>query len=68
MFGNGRARSGIVVLPCGAGKSLTGVTAASTVKKSTVILCINNVSVKQWKDQLLQWTTIPVRILSPRAS
>ena len=59
MFGNGRARSGIVVLPCGAGKSLTGVTAASTVKKSTVILCINNVSVKQWKDQLLQWTTIP---------
>jgi DNA excision repair protein ERCC-3 len=24
MFGNGRARSGIIVLPCGAGKSLTG--------------------------------------------
>lgn len=60
MFGNGRARSGIVVLPCGAGKSLTGVTAASTVKKSTMILCINNVSVKQWKEQLLQWTTIQV--------
>jgi DNA excision repair protein ERCC-3 len=63
MFGNGRARSGIVVLPCGAGKSLTGVTAASTVKKSTMILCINNVSVKQWKEQLLQWTTIQVRSL-----
>ena len=31
MFGNGRARSGIIVLPCGAGKTLTGVTAASTV-------------------------------------
>lgn len=26
MFGNGRARSGLIVLPCGAGKSLTGVT------------------------------------------
>lgn len=25
MFGNGRARSGIIVLPCGAGKTLTGV-------------------------------------------
>jgi DNA excision repair protein ERCC-3 len=60
MFGNGRARSGIVVLPCGAGKSLTGVTAATTLKKSTMILCINNVSVKQWKDQFLQWTTIKV--------
>lgn len=24
MFGNGRARSGVIVLPCGAGKSLTG--------------------------------------------
>lgn len=28
MFGNGRARSGIIVLPCGAGKSLVGVSAA----------------------------------------
>ena len=26
MFGNGRARSGIIVLPCGAGKSLVGAT------------------------------------------
>ena len=58
MFGNGRARSGIIVLPCGAGKSLTGVTAASTIKKSTVILCPNNVSVKQWKEQFMQWTTL----------
>ena len=33
MFGNGRARSGIIVLPCGAGKTLTGVTAASTIRK-----------------------------------
>ena len=28
MFGNGRARSGIIVLPCGAGKTLVGITAA----------------------------------------
>ncbi|KAJ3047715.1 hypothetical protein HDU99_009412, partial [Rhizoclosmatium hyalinum] len=33
MFGNGRARSGIIVLPCGAGKTLVGVTAGCTVKK-----------------------------------
>mmetsp|Transcript_19555 Transcript_19555/g.21213 ORF Transcript_19555/g.21213 Transcript_19555/m.21213 type:complete len:745 (-) Transcript_19555:2528-4762(-) len=58
MFGNGRARSGIIVLPCGAGKSLTGVTAASTVKKSCVVMCINNASVKQWREQFLMWTTV----------
>ena len=34
MFGNGRARSGIIVLPCGAGKTLVGITAACTVKKA----------------------------------
>ncbi|CAB9506038.1 transcription factor complex helicase XPB subunit [Seminavis robusta] len=45
MFGNGRARSGIIVLPCGAGKTLTGVTAAQTIKKSVVCLATNAVSV-----------------------
>ena len=58
MFGNGRARSGIIVLPCGAGKSLTGVTAASTIKKNTMVMCINNASVMQWRDEFLNWTTI----------
>lgn len=33
MFGNGRAKSGIIVLPCGAGKTLVGVTAACTIKR-----------------------------------
>ncbi|KAG5180679.1 P-loop containing nucleoside triphosphate hydrolase protein [Tribonema minus] len=59
MFGNGRARSGIIVLPCGAGKTLTGVTAASTVKKSTLVLCTSGVSVIQWKYQFQLWTDIP---------
>lgn len=63
MFGNGRARSGIIVLPCGAGKSLTGVTAASTIKKTTMVLCINNASVKQWKEQFLMWTNVPERCI-----
>jgi DNA excision repair protein ERCC-3 len=59
MFGNGRARSGIIVLPCGAGKTLTGVTAAQTIKKSVVCLCTNAVSVLQWKHQFQLWTNIP---------
>jgi len=59
MFGNGRARSGIIVLPCGAGKTLTGVTAAQTIKKSVIVLCTNAVSVLQWKHQFQLWTNIP---------
>ncbi len=39
MFGNGRARSGVIVLPCGAGKTLVGVTAACTVRKRCLVLC-----------------------------
>ncbi|KAI9620486.1 hypothetical protein H4Q26_013698 [Puccinia striiformis f. sp. tritici PST-130] len=42
MFGNGRARSGIIVLPCGAGKTLVGITAASTIRKSTDNLSIHS--------------------------
>jgi DNA excision repair protein ERCC-3 len=34
-----RARSGIIVLPCGAGKTLVGITAACTIKKSCLVLC-----------------------------
>ncbi|RKP27898.1 DNA repair helicase rad25 [Syncephalis pseudoplumigaleata] len=58
MFGNGRARSGIIVLPCGAGKTLVGITAACTVKKSTLVLCTSSVSVMQWKQQFLMWSNI----------
>ena len=61
MFGNGRARSGIIVLPCGAGKTLTGVTAAQTVGKGCIVLCTNAVSVLQWKEQFQKWTTIGER-------
>lgn len=38
MFGNGRAKSGIIVLPCGAGKTLVGISAGCTIKKSIVVL------------------------------
>jgi DNA excision repair protein ERCC-3 len=56
MFGNGRARSGIIVLPCGAGKTLVGITAACTVKKSCLVLCTSAVSVEQWKAQFKMWS------------
>ena len=51
MFGNGRARSG-------AGKTLTGITAVATVKKSCIIFCNTTVSVHQWFHQILHWAKI----------
>eukprot|EP00624_Nannochloropsis_granulata_P003767 evm.model.NODE_28964_length_18506_cov_39.257484.2 len=63
MFGNGRARSGIIVLPCGAGKTLTGVTAASTIQKGVIILCNTNVSAVQWKAQFRQFAAIDEKYL-----
>ncbi|KAJ3229847.1 hypothetical protein HDU81_004967 [Chytriomyces hyalinus] len=58
MFGNGRARSGIIVLPCGAGKTLVGVTAACTVKKRVLVLCTSAVSVEQWAREFKSWTNL----------
>ncbi|GJV39214.1 DNA repair helicase XPB1 [Tanacetum coccineum] len=58
MFGNGRARSGIIVLPCGAGKSLVGVCAACLIKKSCLCLVTNAVSVDQWAYQFKLWSNI----------
>ncbi len=48
--------AGIIVLPCGAGKSLVGVAAASRIKKSVLCLVTNSVSVDQWKHQFKLWT------------
>jgi DNA excision repair protein ERCC-3 len=58
MFGNGRARSGIIVLPCGAGKTLVGITAACTVKKGCIVLCTSAMSVTQWRAEFLKWSNI----------
>lgn len=64
MFGNGRARSGIIVLPCGAGKTLVGIAATSTVKKSTLVLCTSAVAVEQWYQQLCHFSTISPELMA----
>ena len=51
MFSGRRARSGIIVLPCGAGKTLTGIAAACTMKCRTMVLTTTAVAVDQWKRQ-----------------
>ena len=63
MFSNGRARSGIIVLPCGAGKTLTGITAACTLQRSTVVLTTSAVAVEQWKRQFIEYSSINPDVL-----
>jgi len=58
MFGNGRAKSGIIVLPCGAGKTLVGITAACTIKKGAIVLCTSTMSAHQWRQEFLKWCNI----------
>ena len=50
--------SGVVVLPCGAGKTIVGAGAMSVAKTNTLILVTNTVSARQWKAELLKRTTL----------
>ncbi len=50
--------SGVVVLPCGAGKTLVGAGAMATAKTTTLILVTNTVSARQWRDELLKRTSL----------
>ena len=50
--------SGVVVLPCGAGKTLVGVGAMVQAGATTLILVTNTVSARQWHDELLKRTSL----------
>jgi DNA excision repair protein ERCC-3 len=50
--------SGVVVLPCGAGKTLVGAAAMAATKTTTLILVTNTVSARQWRDELLSRTSL----------
>ena len=50
--------SGVVVLPCGAGKTIVGAAAMAHAKAPTLILVTNTVAARQWRDELLRRTTL----------
>jgi DNA excision repair protein ERCC-3 len=50
--------SGVVVLPCGAGKTLVGAAAMAEANATTLILVTNTVAGRQWKRELLARTTL----------
>ncbi|MET4225758.1 DNA repair helicase XPB [Oerskovia enterophila] len=50
--------SGVVVLPCGAGKTIVGAGAMAKSGTTTLILVTNTVSARQWRDELVRRTTL----------
>ncbi|WP_103063081.1 DNA repair helicase XPB [Actinomyces qiguomingii] len=50
--------SGVVVLPCGAGKTLVGAAAMARSATTTLILVTNAVSARQWKQELMRFTSL----------
>jgi DNA excision repair protein ERCC-3 len=50
--------SGVVVLPCGAGKTIVGAAAMAHAKATTLILVTNTVAARQWREELLKRTNL----------
>ena len=50
--------SGVVVLPCGAGKTIVGAGAMARSGTTTLILVTNTVAARQWRDELVRRTTL----------
>jgi DNA excision repair protein ERCC-3 len=58
LAGSERGGSGIVVLPCGAGKTIVGLATMALVKQTTLVLTTSLTAVKQWRRELLDKTTL----------
>lgn len=56
--GSTNGGSGVIVLPCGAGKTVTGMAIMDKIKAETLILTTNITALRQWKQELLDKTTI----------
>ncbi len=50
--------NGVIVLPCGAGKTVTAMAAMQKVGAKTLILTTNTVAVRQWRSELLDKTSL----------
>src|SRR5207253_3105254 len=51
--------SGVVVLPCGAGKTIVGLATMADIQRATLILSPNTIAVRQWINEILDKTDIP---------
>jgi DNA excision repair protein ERCC-3 len=58
MRGSNHGGSGVVVLPCGAGKTVVGIGTMHALQTQTLILTTNTVALRQWKNEILDKTTL----------
>ncbi len=56
--GDVRGGSGVVVLPCGAGKTIVGITAMAALGKHTLVLTTSTTAVEQWRREILDKTAL----------
>src|SRR5205809_155535 len=56
--GDVRGGSGVIVLPCGAGKTVVGLAAMALLQRSTLVLTTSITAVKQWHRELLDKTDL----------
>src|SRR5205085_11934372 len=56
--GDARGGSGVIVLPCGAGKTIVGIAAMALMNRSTLVLTTGITAVKQWHREILDRTDL----------
>ncbi len=56
--GAARGGSGVIVLPCGAGKTVVGLACMSLLQTSTLILTTNVTATRQWVSEIIDKTTL----------
>ncbi|MBX6312979.1 MAG: helicase-associated domain-containing protein [Isosphaeraceae bacterium] len=57
--GDVRGGSGVIVLPCGSGKTIVGLAAMAALKKHTLVLTTSTTAVEQWRREILDKTDLP---------
>lgn len=57
--GHVKGGSGVIVLPCGAGKTIVGIAAMALMQRSTLVLTTSITAVKQWHREILDKTDLP---------
>ncbi len=51
--------TGVIVLPCGAGKTVTALAALAEVATTTLILTTGGAAMAQWEREIARFTTVP---------
>jgi DNA excision repair protein ERCC-3 len=59
--GSSHGGSGVLVLPCGAGKTIIGIGVMGKIKQHTLVLCTNITALRQWRDELMDKTSLEER-------